>query len=271
MKTRVISGIFLVIILFGLLYFGGYVLLAALLLMSLIGTSEYNKALNQAHRPFIFLPYGATIAYYILLAIRPEWITDTPLGFYLMIIAFLVFMVCTVFVYPNRRFEDAVLSFTGIIYISIMFSFLFFLRNRENGFLYSWFVFIASWVSDTCAYFAGRFLGKHKLVPRLSPKKTVEGAIGGVLGSMILCVVYGLLIQNYLGITTQTLVILCLLVGGAGAILSQIGDLYASSIKRFVGIKDYGKLIPGHGGILDRFDSVLLAGPAVALVIMILI
>ena len=122
-------------------------------------------------------------------------------------------------------------------------------------------VFIGSWATDTCAYFAGYFFGKHKLAPVISPKKTVEGSIGGILGTLILMLTY-----SYIGaevcdvrVNAVNVIILSLICGG----VSQLGDLCASVIKREQGIKDYGHIMPGHGGVMDRFDSVLFAAPVV--------
>ena len=116
-------------------------------------------------------------------------------------------------------------------------------------------VFISSWVCDTCAYFTGKTFGRHKLAPVLSPKKSIEGSVGGVLGSALVGVLYGYLF----GFMPGYMALLC---GIAGAI-SQFGDLFASAIKREHGIKDYGNLIPGHGGIMDRFDSVIITAPII--------
>ena len=105
-------------------------------------------------------------------------------------------------------------------------------------------------------------LGKHKLTPVLSPKKSVEGAVGGVLGSALVGALFGYLFLNRM-FDGQNMVWICALICGAGAVISQIGDLAASGIKRNHGIKDYGKLIPGHGGVMDRFDSVLFTAPII--------
>ena len=123
------------------------------------------------------------------------------------------------------------------------------------GKIYVWLIFIIAFATDTCAYFAGYAFGKHKLIPKVSPKKTIEGSIGGILGSTLICLAFG----YYFNIDLKVIVIL----GFLGSIVAQVGDLFASSVKRYVGIKDYGKLIPGHGGILDRFDSVILVAPFV--------
>ena len=125
-------------------------------------------------------------------------------------------------------------------------------------------IFISSWMTDTGAYFVGSFMGKHKLIPDVSPKKTVEGAIGGVVVCMLSCFVYSMIL-NYIdrdplvNMQTATFVV----VGMTASVLSQLGDLVASSIKRDTGIKDFGDIFPGHGGFLDRFDSVMFVAPVV--------
>ena len=132
-----------------------------------------------------------------------------------------------------------------------------------------WLVFMSSWVCDTCAYVVGMLLGKHKLTPKLSPKKSVEGAIGGVAGSALAGGLFGWL---YVACTDSgygviaVFTIICLV----GSVVSQCGDLTASAIKRNYEVKDYGKLIPGHGGILDRFDSVIFTAPMVFFLVMLM-
>ena len=126
-----------------------------------------------------------------------------------------------------------------------------------------WLVFIAAFGCDTGAYFVGITLGKHKLIPSLSPKKTIEGSIGGIVTATILALLYGLWMRHVLSIEDINLLLLCGLTGFLGSFLAQVGDLAASAMKRLTGLKDFGKLIPGHGGVLDRFDSVLLTAPAV--------
>ena len=125
-----------------------------------------------------------------------------------------------------------------------------------------WLIFISSWICDTCAYLAGMAFGKHKLAPVLSPKKSVEGAIGGVVGSAAVGALFGWLFLDKLFVG-QNMVWVIALICGVGAVISQVGDLAASGIKRNHEIKDYGKLIPGHGGIMDRVDSVLFTAPII--------
>ena len=118
---------------------------------------------------------------------------------------------------------------------------------------------LAAWGADTCALFAGMFFGKHKLAPVVSPKKTVEGAVGGVVGGAVLVLLAALLMNTFLNLDMP--IWAALVLGGAGAVLGEIGDLSFSIIKRQTGIKDYGHIFPGHGGVLDRFDSVLFVAP----------
>ena len=125
--------------------------------------------------------------------------------------------------------------------------------------------FLAAWGSDTCALFAGMLFGKHKLAPVISPKKTIEGAAGGVVGSTVLMVIYAAAMNHFFGVEMS--MISAVLIGIFGSILGQIGDLSFSIIKRNYGIKDYSHLLPGHGGILDRFDSVIFVAPVVEVLV----
>ena len=124
--------------------------------------------------------------------------------------------------------------------------------------------FICAWSCDKFAYFTGRFLGKHKLIPHVSPNKTVEGSVGGVVGAMVICIVYLLIVKNVFDtnmLTWSNVVVEGAVYGLVGGALSQLGDLIASAIKRDTGIKDFGWIFPGHGGFMDRFDSVMFIAP----------
>ena len=137
-------------------------------------------------------------------------------------------------------------------------------QNLVHGKVLVWLVILIAFGSDSFAYFTGVTLGRHKLAPILSPKKTIEGAIGGILGSMLICLGYGLFLEwrGYFTLPAMAYASLALL-GILGSLFSQIGDLVGSAIKRETGIKDFGRLIPGHGGILDRLDSILFVAPFV--------
>lgn len=124
--------------------------------------------------------------------------------------------------------------------------------------------FICAWSCDTFAYFTGRFFGKHKLIPHVSPNKTVEGSVGGVVGAMVICILYLLIVKNVFDtniLTWSNVVVEGAVYGLVGGALSQLGDLIASAIKRDTGIKDFGWIFPGHGGFMDRFDSVMFIAP----------
>ena len=130
-----------------------------------------------------------------------------------------------------------------------------------DGSVVVWLIFLSSWGCDTCAYCVGMLIGRHKMAPRLSPKKSVEGGVGGIAGAALLGVLFALAMNKWGGADVSPLhyAVIC----AAGGAISQVGDLAASAIKRNHEIKDYGKLIPGHGGILDRFDSVIFTAPVI--------
>ncbi len=154
------------------------------------------------------------------------------------------------------QISDAAVLMMMTLYVTASFTSILCLRRGESGAHLFLLPFIGAWVSDTFAYFTGRLLGKHKLIPEVSPKKTVEGAIGGVLFTGIAYGIFGAI----LGVTGTGLVLL-VCSGFIISVISQIGDLIASVVKRYYGIKDYGKLFPGHGGVMDRFDSVIATAP----------
>lgn len=271
MLKRTVSGVILILIMIGLMYVGDYFLLTGLLAMSLIGLWEFYRAAGAGgHRPYGYLGMTAALLYYVLTAIWPEAFWETGLFMLYIVVVFMALMIGSVISYPKRRIEDGALTLTGILYVPVLFSSLYFLREQEDGIFYVWYVFMASWGCDTCAYLAGRFFGRHKMSPHLSPKKTVEGAIGGTLGAILLSLLYALCISPFVHMESGELYIMSFFIGLVGALLGQLGDLFASSVKRVMGIKDFGNLIPGHGGILDRFDSTLLVGPAVMIVIFVI-
>lgn len=142
------------------------------------------------------------------------------------------------------------------------------IRVMENGVFFIAAPFVMAFMSDTGAYLIGCAFGKHKLCPVISPKKTVEGLVGGFLGGIVGMVVYGLVLQHFFGFTVNYLFAAIYGVLGAGG--ATFGDLMFSVIKRQTGIKDYGKLLPGHGGVLDRFDSVCVVAPLAEVLLLIL-
>ena len=181
----------------------------------------------------------------------------------MLAIAFLiVLMMIYVFTYPKYRSEQVMLAFFGLFYVAFMLSYVYQIRMLPQGAFIVWLVFLCSWGCDTCAYCVGMLFGKHKMAPKLSPKKSIEGAVGGVVGAAILGAAYAAIINRVMS-GTDASVIQYAIICAVGALISMVGDLAASAIKRNHDIKDYGNLIPGHGGILDRFDSVIFTAPII--------
>lgn len=152
-------------------------------------------------------------------------------------------------------FNDISKVFLSVTYVTVSFTSMSLTRYMEKGVYIFGLVFIAAWMCDVFAYFTGRLLGKHKLAPHLSPKKTVEGSIGGIVFAVLGCMLYGFIIEKATDLQAKYLVLA--LLGLTLSVISQIGDLFASLIKREYGVKDYSRMLPGHGGVMDRFDSIL--------------
>lgn len=255
-KTRLLSGIVLVIILIATVGTGGGLLFGFLALISLIGLSELYKVVDVQNKILGLTGYlGAVVYYGILYTEQMQYVT-------LFTIAFLVVLMAVyVFSFPTFKAEQVMTVFFGVFYVAVMLSYVYQTRMLEDGAVAVWLIFLSSWGCDTCAYCAGMLLGKHKMAPKLSPKKSVEGGIGGIVGAALIGVLYALAINKWGGAGVG--VAEFAIIGAAGGAISQIGDLAASAIKRNYNIKDYGKLIPGHGGILDRFDSVIITAPLI--------
>ncbi|WP_446899507.1 phosphatidate cytidylyltransferase [Clostridium sp. LBM24168] len=232
---------------------GGVYLKYAIMIISLMGMYEfYNAAEKKEIKSINIIGYLICIVYYVSIGYEVNY------KFIFLSLIILVFiLMCTAVLDLKYNFIDISITVFGFLYVPVFFSFIVLVSNVNYGRYLVWVIFISSWICDTTAYYTGRFLGKKKLCPKLSPKKTVEGSIGGIIGSTISCTLFGIF-AKYMGVPIHiyhyiSIGILC-------GFFSQLGDLFASSIKRYVKIKDYSNLIPGHGGILDRFDSVLFSG-----------
>ena len=252
-KTRLLSGIVMVAVALLTIISGGYVLFFTLLGISLIGMQELYKVMKVREDHFNALEiagYLGAVIYYVLMSLDFE-----KYGMMGVIISFMMFMFVYVFTYPKFKAEQVMPAFFAIVYVGVMLSYVYQTRMLDGGKFHVWLIFLCSWGCDTCAYCVGVLFGKHKMAPVLSPKKSVEGAVGGVVGAILLGIIYAAATKG--GMVEYA--IIC----GVGALISMVGDLAASAIKRNQGIKDYGKLIPGHGGILDRFDSVIFTAPII--------
>lgn len=258
-KTRLLSGILLVIIALATIISGDYVLFFTLLAVSLIGMRELYRAMKVQDEKINLLAvagYLGAVLYYLAVLLDFE-----RYGVLAIIFGLVLLMFVYVFTYPTYEAGQVMPALFGIVYVAVMLSFIYLTRELPGGKFHVWLIFLCSWGCDTCAYCVGMLIGKHKMAPKLSPKKSVEGGIGGIAGAALIAVLYALAINHWgnAGVSVASFAI----IGAAGGAISQIGDLAASAIKRNHDIKDYGKLIPGHGGILDRFDSIIFTAPII--------
>lgn len=239
---------------------GDWYLYVLCLCISVMGQFELYRIFKMESTPLGILGYSATCLYYICMRTMPgeDWMVLLLITAALM--CAMVMYVCT---FPKYKADQVMCCVFGMLYVAVMLSYIYKTRTLADGIYIVWLIFVASWVSDTFAYLTGVAFGKHKMTPKLSPKKSVEGAVGGVASSMIVGAVYGMLVSGHMQMTTVHPAITFAVAALAGSLLSIIGDLAASAIKRNYDIKDYGTLIPGHGGILDRFDSVIFTAPVV--------
>ena len=260
--VRTLTGAIILAVLVTVFVLGGYVMWGFLLVLSLVGLFEFYRALRLHWGVFAWVGYLATIAYYVVLVVLGS-IEYTLLVFAVLLVLDLAVFVIT---FPRYTLEQTFAGFFSVFYIGVALSFLYIVRiHPPSGAYLVWLVIISSWGCDIFAYLFGMLFGRHPFVPKLSPKKSIEGAIGGVIGAVALGVAYGFIVQKYIpDVKLAPLIFGIICVFGAAA--SQVGDLAASAIKRKVGIKDYGKILPGHGGILDRFDSIIIVAPIIYLI-----
>ena len=241
---------------------GGQVLFTVLFAISLIGMSELYKVFGIEKKAPGIVGYIFAFGYYALIYMEEYLPGEKHTWFMLLFMAYLICqMAVLVFSYPKYNTQQIMAAFFGVFYVAVMLSYIYLTRMLPGGVFTVWLVFICSWGCDTCAYCVGMLIGKHKMAPVLSPKKSVEGGIGGIAGAALIGVLYALAV-NHWGNAGASIVSYAV-IGAVGGAISQIGDLAASAIKRYHNIKDYGKLIPGHGGILDRFDSVIFTAPII--------
>ena len=241
---------------------GGDLLFFVLLIISLIGMTELYKVFGIEKKPPGTVGYIAAIVYYGLLYFEGQLPGDKMTWFMMLFMAFLICEMATLVLgYPKYNTQQIFAAFFGLFYVTVMLSYIYQTRLLAGGIFTVWLVFVCSWGCDTCAYCVGMLIGRHKMAPVLSPKKSVEGGIGGIVGAALIGTLYGLAINHWGNAGADVLTYA--IIGAAGGAISQIGDLAASAVKRYHNIKDYGTLIPGHGGILDRFDSVIFTAPII--------
>ncbi len=261
MKTRILTAVIaipLIILLIFLMTKSFWIATVLLALATALMTTEYLSAGKLASNPFISVPavlfsFSLTLfahTAYILIPIFAYFL----FGFFLLIIK-----------NQEINFKDFSYAFTGTIIISFGMACFSYLCTYFSNFTIFFFVLVLAtpWMADAGAYFAGTFLGKHKLCPNISPKKTIEGFIGGIVFCIATAIIIGVIFENLIYSAVTINYTALIVVGILDSIISVIGDLSFSLIKRYNNIKDYGSIFPGHGGMLDRCDSVIFTAPLV--------
>ncbi|MBR6647426.1 MAG: phosphatidate cytidylyltransferase [Clostridia bacterium] len=255
---RVASAAVGVVLVLLLIFSNQLIFNIAMCVVSLIAIYELYTTFSQSKKwPLLILYYGFAAVVLGTLFIKP--ILFETANFSIIIVLYLMLLcLCAVIFNDTITMNDVLIAFFIPIYSVVFICHLSLIRGMENGTVLIFVPLLCAWMTDTFAYFGGIALGKHKLIPKVSPKKTVEGAISGVIGCILASLVFAWII-SFSGYNTN-IGLLCLL-SLCSSVLSQFGDLTASLIKRSTGVKDFGNLIPGHGGILDRIDSLIFITP----------
>ena len=269
MKQRIITGAILVASLILVMIFADtFVLPVILALCTAIAIYEMLSCVGLQKVWQISIPFYLCAAFPILMRfLKDDEVLFQSIGLVVLSLGVLYLFTVLIFSHGKYTVQEICVSFMSILYIVAGFTAIVSIYDRELGGEYVYLlVFIGSWVTDTFAYFCGMLFGrggKHKLIPDVSPKKTVEGSIGGIVFCIIGMVVFGIVVEAISDYEANLIALA--LAGFVISVVAQIGDLLMSVIKRTYGIKDYGKVFPGHGGVLDRFDSIL----AVSVVLMV--
>ena len=243
-----------------LVFANNYVADIVFSIVAIITLYEFYNAVEKKSKPIRWIGYLACISIafiHILPLVLPiEYIK--PLITLIIPAIILILFLHVILSSMKTSFKDIAYTFFGIFYIVLFIMFLALIRSMENGKVLIWYVFFAAWATDVFAYLVGKYFGKHKF-SEISPKKTIEGCIGGTIGAVIVILIYTYCINKFLNFEYSYIYVS--VIAAIFSIISQIGDFAASTIKRYVDIKDYSELIPGHGGMLDRIDSVLFIAP----------
>ncbi|MBQ7333166.1 MAG: phosphatidate cytidylyltransferase [Clostridia bacterium] len=259
MKTRTITALILTLICIPILLLSDYVVYPLFIsLLSVVAIYEIMKCIGLSKNYTLLIPTSTIAA---AMPIITYFMGSENIGsivailFILSFLLMLYYFTLAVIARGNLKFFDVSAAYVFASYVTVSFTALTAIRYIPNGVFTFVLVFLGAWSCDTFAYLFGSRFGKHKLIPEISPKKTVEGSIAGVISATLIFMLYGLTIDltTELSVNYITLAVSGVLL----SVISQIGDLIASLVKRERGIKDYGSIFPGHGGVMDRFDSIL--------------
>lgn len=246
LSKRTFSGLIGLIMLIYIVLKGGYLFYFSIYILSLVGLREFYKAIEKIKiKPVYFIGYVGSTGLFINFIMENKYLGIIMTS---LIISLLILIVIN----KNVSIQDISITIFGIFYIPFLLYHIIYLENTK----YIWLVFIIAFGTDTFAYISGNLFGKTKLCPNISPKKTIEGSIGGIIGSTALLIIYSM----YYDLNPMWEIIILSIIC---SVTSQLGDLVGSKIKRISGIKDYGFIMPGHGGVLDRFDSIIFTAPII--------
>lgn len=274
------SSVILMTVAITAMVLGSYTLFGVIVLITMIGLMELYRVVGVNKSKAGAVGYIIAFLYFLRIFFQYFIIPDLNIidlmsenkicfnlwiNSFAIIIALLIILALAVYVltFPKYNSEQITMVVFGFFYVVMPLIYIFQTRQLSGGEYAVWLIFIGSWGSDTMAYVVGRKIGKTKIAPKLSPKKSLEGLIGGIVGAALIGVIFAIIFKSQLEESFSNPILLFGLTGAIGSVVSQIGDMAASAIKRNKGIKDYGTLIPGHGGILDRFDSVIFIAPIV--------
>ena len=256
-KKRVIYGLLGFIFILAVMILGNeYVIDVLFGIIAIVGVHEFYNAFTEKAKPVRWVGYLSAI-FIMFIHIIPNYYLNIIFPLTIPFIMTLLFSQ-VIITKMKINFYDIAVTFMGIAYAVAFTMFVPMIFGLTNGKILIWYLMFIAWGTDVFAYYIGKNLGKHKLT-KISPNKTKEGCIGGIIGAVIFTAIYTIVVNKYFGLNINYLYII--IVAILGSMVSQIGDLAASSVKRYTGVKDFGNLIPGHGGIIDRFDSIIFIAP----------
>ncbi len=258
MLTRIITAVIGFILILPILIYSGTVIFNIFMsALSVIAVHEFLKCTGELKNKAVAVPtfIMAAIIPFAMRAGKLSGLSLDSVKLCVCVVIIYVFVSFALSVFSKGKNDITKASFSSLlsIYIVCGFSAIILIRDMADGAVFYPLIFVAAWSTDIFAYFGGMLFGKHKLIPDVSPKKTVEGAVGGIVGNVVCFLIYSMLFLDL--VTTQYIFLIAM--APFASVISQIGDLLMSLVKRKFGIKDFGKLLPGHGGILDRFDSII--------------
>ncbi|MCL2371895.1 MAG: phosphatidate cytidylyltransferase [Defluviitaleaceae bacterium] len=267
MIKRVLTTIIGLPLVLLVVHMGGVLLLAACGLLALTGLRELYSAISKGDKPIHWVGYAFTVVYFcVVYFFGVGQLLLIALTFFIIVV-----QTCLVIFFNKLPLADVIAVVYGFLYVPFLLSFIVLVREHEMGQYYVWLIFATAFGTDTFAYLAGVTLGKHKLVGTPSPSKSVEGIIGGVLGAALVGFLYGFFISRFAVDAPEYIMLIAVLIAVAGAFFCVVGDMAASAIKRRTEIKDFGNVFPGHGGVLDRLDSIMMVAPVVYMVMTVMI